>query len=416
MEALRQIIVVAAKELRIIARDRGALAILFLLPLLFGMMYGSLNMQVAQDDAAPTELVRAALVLEDDGAYGEQVAEALRGVKVVAWERADTLAQAEARVNSGELAAAVLLPEGMSAGLLAQQPMTLEVVADLAQPEAAAIVVSVVERVAAEAALWGELQHATGAALGAAGRLEEEAEPLGLVEAQAGAIMGRLAVLRDQSTITLKVEDQAGETVRGGIELFIAHLFPAFTVMFVFFTVGVSGAALLSERESGTLGRLLSAPVSRTVVITGKALGYVALACAQVVVLFAVARAAFGMPLGDSPAGLVALTLLVAMVATAMGMMIASLAHTAKQADTWGTLQGFVLGGLGGCIAIGATPLTRSGGVMASVARLTPQGNALEAYYSLMAENAGLVGILPEMGVLAAMGLAFGAVAAWRLR
>jgi len=208
----------------------------------------------------------------------------------------------------------------------------------------------------------------------------------------------------------------AGGEVRSGIEQFFALMFPGITVMFVFFIVGMSGSALLRERETGTLRRLLSAPVSPAAVIGGKALAYALLACAQVVVLFGVGRVAFGMPLGDSPAGLVVLTLLLGLVAATFGLMVASLARNAGQADNIGTLLAFLMAGLGGCIAISSTPATRQPGIMSILSRLTPQGNALEGYYSLMADNAGLGGIGPELLALAGFLALFVVVAAWRFR
>ena len=67
------------------------------------------------------------------------------------------------------------------------------------------------------------------------------------------------------------------------------------------------------------------------------------------------------------------------------------------------------------CIALSPTPLTRTEGFMSVVARLTPHGNAVDAYYSLMAEKAGMLQILPEL-VLLAMGVAFFLIAVWRFR
>jgi len=71
---------------------------------------------------------------------------------------------------------------------------------------------------------------------------------------------------------------------------------------------------------------------------------------------------------------------------------------------------------LGGCIAISPTPLTRTQGFMSVIARLTPHGHAVDAYYSLMAEKAGLIDVLPQLAVLLVMGAAFFLIAVWRFR
>lgn len=59
---------------------------------------------------------------------------------------------------------------------------------------------------------------------------------------------------------------------------------------------------------------------------------------------------------------------------------------------------------------------TRSEGFVAVLSRFTPHAHAIEAYCSLMAENAPLADILPQLGILAEMGVVFFVVAMWRFR
>ena len=61
-------------------------------------------------------------------------------------------------------------------------------------------------------------------------------------------------------------------------------------------------------------------------------------------------------------------------------------------------------------------PLTRAGGALGGIARLTPHAHAIEGYYSLMAENATLIQILPEIGILLGMGIVLFAIATWRFK
>jgi ABC-2 type transport system permease protein len=123
------------------------------------------------------------------------------------------------------------------------------------------------------------------------------------------------------------------------------------------------------------------------------------------------------MPLGKSPVGLVLLTLIVGLVATAMGMLVAALAKTPKQADNVGLVLGFVLAGIAGCMGGGGSePITRSEGFMAVLSRFTPHAHAIEAYYRLMAENGSFADILPQLGILVGMAVVFFVVAMWRFR
>ena len=187
--------------------------------------------------------------------------------------------------------------------------------------------------------------------------------------------------------------------------------------MFAFISLTWSSAALLVERETGTLRRLLASPLPRWAIVTGKSLAFGLLCCTQTVLMFGVGSLFFDMPLGRSPLTLVILTLVVALTSTAMGMLVASLAKSSEQASNIGVLLGFLLGVLGGCISIfSKVPLVRSEGFLGVIANLTPQGHAVDAYYRLMAENGAFLDALPRMAILMAMAVAFYGVAAWRLR
>jgi len=53
---------------------------------------------------------------------------------------------------------------------------------------------------------------------------------------------------------------------------------------------------------------------------------------------------------------------------------------------------------------------------MGVLSKLTPHAHAVEAYYSLMGENATLGQVLPEIGILVAMSIVFFLIAVWRFK
>ena len=418
MSAISHTLSVAWKEIQLISKDRGSLAVIFLLPLLFGSLYGGINLRMASNGDDPTILLDVCLVNEDAGIFGAEVAKALKGIDELQIETFDSVADAEQRVADGEATAAILIPADFTQKINAHTPTAIEVIVDPAQPESASIVTGIMNQVVAEVTIWGEVQYGIRTILDESGVLADaSAEVRHGVEAQnMGVIMTRLNEMRRTPAIVVTSEDLEGAKIEGGITLFFALMFPGITVMFVFFTVGMSGASLLNEREAGTLRRLLAAPIPRGAIIAGKMLAYMLLVCLQVVVLFGVANILFDMPLGKSPVALMLLTLVLALVATALGMLVAALSGTAQQADNIGMVLGFVLAGIGGCIAMSQTPLTRAEGFMGVLSNLTPHGHALEGYYRLMAENATFVQILPEIGILLAMGVVFFLIAMWRFK
>ena len=53
---------------------------------------------------------------------------------------------------------------------------------------------------------------------------------------------------------------------------------------------------------------------------------------------------------------------------------------------------------------------------MGTLANLTPHAHALEGYYSLMAEDATMLSVLPQMGIVLVFGAVFFLLAVWRFR
>jgi ABC-2 type transport system permease protein len=417
MKSIYYTLSVAGKEIRLILADRGALAVLLLLPILLGSLFAGLNLMLASDEGDPNILLDVILVNEDPGTFGSEVAKSVRGIDQLNVKHANTVSSAEQRVAEGEVAAAIIIPADFSEQIDSYTPTQIEVIIDPAQAETASIITGIMNQVAAEITIWGEIQYGIRTIMAESDLLAEaNPEQLRGIEAQnLGVIMTQLNELRRNPAIAVISENIEGAALKGGIELFITFLFPAFTVMFIFFIVGAESASLLHEREVGTLRRLLAAPLPRWTVIAGKMLAYGLLVCVQVVILFTLGYLAFDISLGRDPLALVVITLAVAFVAVSMGILVAAFAKSAKQADNIGMILAFVFAGIGGAFPTWP-PMFRSEGFIGILSKFTPHAHALEGYYSIMAENAGFAQILPQLGFLLLMGLVFFLIAAWRFK
>jgi ABC-2 type transport system permease protein len=417
MKSIYYTLSVAGKEIRIIVADRGLLAVLLLLPILLGSLFAGLNLMLANEEGDPNILLEVVLVNEDPGILGGEVAKSIQSIEQLNVDQTGTVSTAEQRVAEGAVAAAIIIPADFSEKIDSYTPTNIEVIIDPARAETASIVTGIMNQVVAEVTIWGEIQYGIRTIMTESDLLAKASpEELRGLEAQnLGVIMTQLNELRRNPAIAVISENLEGIAVESGIGLFITFLFPAFTVMFIFFIVGSESASLLQEREAGTLRRLLAAPLPRWTIIAGKMLAYGLLVCIQVVILFTLGHLAFDISLGSAPFALVAITLAVAFVAVSMGMVVAAFARTAKQADNVGMILAFVFAGIGGAFPTWP-PMFRSEGLIGVLSKFTPHAHALEGYYSVMAENAGFTQILPQLGFLLLMGLVFFLVAAWRFR
>lgn len=103
-------------------------------------------------------------------------------------------------------------------------------------------------------------------------------------------------------------------------------LFP-FTTMFL-----VTSVAMLRERTSGTLERLLSMPVGKGDLLTGYALAFGLVAVVQTSIAAAVALGPLGLDVRGSVALVVLLAVLDALLGTALGLLLSAFARTEFQA------------------------------------------------------------------------------------
>jgi ABC-2 type transport system permease protein len=417
MNSIYYTLSVAWKEIQVISKERAWLVILFLLPLMIGSFMGGANLVMSRSQS-DVILLDVGLVNLDTGTIGLEMTKAIQAINQLNVTVYADVASAEQPVAKGAAAAAIVIPADFSQKIDSYIPTIVEVIVDPAEPESANLVTGIMKQVVGEFTIWGEVQYGVRSIMGEAGVLASaSAQEARAIQAQnLGVIMTRINQMRTNPVIDLTLESPVKAETGGTIQTFFAYLFPGLTVMFIFFIVPMSSESLLGERETGTLRRLLTATIPRGSILAGKMLAFMLLACMQVVVVFAIAGALFGTPLGKSPLGLIVLTLIVAFNATALGMMVAALAKTTKQADNIGLILAFVLAGLGGAMAMSAQPLYRSGGFISVLSNLTPHAHAVEGYYRLMAENASFIQVLPQMGILLGMGIVFFLIAVWRFK
>ena len=417
MNNIRNALSVFWKELQIFVRDRGMLAVLFLLPLLLGSLVGGMNLKINQSEGNPEILLDVHVINQDSGVFGDQLEAALLDIDVLNVLSADSPESAEDNVAKGDIMAAIIIPAGFTQDIESHIPTQIDVFVDPAIPDSTSIVTGIINQAADEITIWGEIAFGVRTILDESGLLTEASQQVQqAVAAQTlGTIMTTLNEMRRDPAIVVASQDIEGVAIQGGIEKYIAYVFAAFSVMFIFFIVGFASSSLLVEREDGTLPRILASPISKGSVIGGKMLAYMLLACAQVALLFAVGAVFFEMPLGQDPIALILLTLAVAFVASSMGMLVAALSKNSRQADNISMILAFVFAALGGAIPLTGSPITRTEGFMGTVSLITPHGQAVEGFYRLNAEAGGFGDVTIQIGVLLLMGVVLMAIASRRL-
>jgi ABC-2 type transport system permease protein len=426
MNTIKNTLTMCKKDLKVLFRDRGQLAVLFLLPLLLALFYGVPYAALGDSKGPggePRLVIKAYIVNEDQGPYGAQVEAILRDIRPLRLVGARTVGAADEKVAEGEAPAAIIIPSDFSARINANQPVRVRLIKDPAHQEEARAVAGILNEVLTELRVRAEVEYGIRAVYAKAGVLETvDPESVRAMQAQTmGTIWTAVQEIRQNPAIAVQREDlgdeQAEELTVGGIAF--AGFGPMFATMFAFFLIGSMAESILREKAAGSLRRLLAAPVHRGTIIAGKMLAFIGVVFLQMLLLLGVGNLFFEMPLGHSPLGLVALTLALALAATGLGMLVGSLARTQKQAGAIGMIVSFVL--FFGSGAIGAS-IGRTGiefgleGIRYYLSQLTPHAHAYDGYSQLMLQGAGVVDILPNILVLFGFGVVFFLIGLWRFR
>jgi ABC-2 type transport system permease protein len=191
------------------------------------------------------------------------------------------------------------------------------------------------------------------------------------------------------------------------------YLVPSYTVMFVFFIVQLMARSLIGERDTGTLNRLLIVPVRRSGLMAGKAVPFLMVSLVQTVILFLAGKVLFHMSWGEYPWMLLPVIFATSLAATALGLVVATIARNDSQVTAYGNFLVLILAGVSGCLM----PRAWEPELMQQVGLVTPHAWALIAYDHLLSRDVPNLHVVWNCcAMLIGFALSFFAVAWWRFR
>lgn len=182
-------------------------------------------------------------------------------------------------------------------------------------------------------------------------------------------------------------------------------------LLFVFITAMTGSAAVVQARRWGVLDRVLAGPTSPGSVVAGLALGQLAVAGVQAVVIVAATALLFDVDWGD-PVATTAVVVLFSLVAAAAGLLFGSLLRNEEQVSGLGVPISLAAAVLGGCML----PLELFPDPLRALANLTPHAWGNVAFAEIVRRGGGLVDVLPQLAALAGFAIVLGGAAAVALR
>jgi ABC-2 type transport system permease protein len=364
---MRSALVILAKDLRQRVRDRSALLVAIVVPLVLASIFGLIFHNAIGGRVTFT----FALVDQDRGVAAQAFRRALTPLErggLIGLRPEPTLAAAQDAIDRDRVSAAFVLPAGLSGAIATGRPASLRVLGNVD----ASIGTQVAQSLAQAYTQRINTARTVTAAAGA-----------GRISQLAAAELSPAIAIADVSTRSRQLD--AGTFYAAGT-----------TVFFLFFTVQFGISSILEERRDGTLARVLAAPIGRGTVLFGKLLTSLVLGFVSMAVLALATHFLLSAHWGN----VVGVAILIAagvLAATAIMTLVATLARTPDQAQSWQAMVAVVMGMLGGTFF----PVAQAGGLLAALSLATPQAWFLRGVENLTGGASATAVVAPVAAMLA---------------
>ena len=197
--------------------------------------------------------------------------------------------------------------------------------------------------------------------------------------------------MSDAATDDMRNSQPEPDSASDGSNRVYRFVVPAYTVLFVFFLVTVMGRSFILERELGTLRRLRTSPISSSSILTGKTLPFLLLSVIQTFILLAAGRLVFGMSWGVRPWLILPVVVSTSLAATTLGLAFAAFVRTDSQVSAIGNLIVLATAGISGCLV----PRNWMPELSQKISLITPHAWSLDAYRELLTNDD------PDVGTVA---------------
>ncbi len=374
------------KDLYLFTSDRRALlmslAVPFFLMFIVGTIIGSLG------GSSGTSIVDTPIYVADQGAVSQQIVQALQQVPNLNLETQASAADARSPVENGDRAAAIIIPDGLSASVEQGNPASITIVTTPSSQDYRALVVESIVR--------NVLQNYTAAniaaqvAVNAVQSTGASANPTAVAEQarqQASQQLAQPPVIGISTETATQTVDTSGYN----------QVVPGYALMFALFAVTGGVGSILEEKEAGVWKRLLIAPMSRWSLLGGKLLAQFLIALGQITLLFVVGYIVFGINLGSVP-GIALLIISTALAATAFSMLLVSFIKNRRQLSPVTTITVLAFSALGGSW----WPLYLMPNWLQQAGKVTLSAWAMIGFNNLMIFNQGFTSAVPSILVLIA--------------
>ncbi|MRS12638.1 MAG: ABC transporter permease [Actinobacteria bacterium] len=396
---MRRLLSIAAKDARILTRDRAALLVMLGMPLALIFILGSALGSIGQGGSLD---IQVAIVNQDEGDTGERFVDGLTESQDIAAifniEVRDDAGEVRADVEKGDLTAALIIPEDLSEKIVAGKPVGLEVLQDPGSKIAAGIWAGVVRAGVANASAQIIAAQTLEDLFTGASMQGGSAPPPGQASQTPRLSFDAVAVREIEVEVQKRVS-------------MLSYYAAGMTGMFLLFGSMFGAFSFVRERREQTLARMLATPASKVVIAGGKALGVLLVGAGQFLVLLVGTRLLFRVDWGQNVVGTVLVGLAETVAAAGLAMTFSALGRSERAIG--GIAPAFIMlfAATGGSMI----PTEQLPEFLLPAQVISPVYWTINGLLDLM-RGATLGDVLPNVGALLAIGAVLFAFGTWRLR
>ncbi len=376
------VLVIAAKDLRQRLRDRSAIVIGLVAPLVIAALM-SLAFQGVEGFHFTMGVVRI-----DRGPLTSALVAALRDRdlrSIVTIRLITDRREAGAALRERSIQAALVIPAGFSSSVVGAHPLALKVLTSVDSATAGDITASLASSFVAQL----------------------NADRLSVATALAAGVPPQSAASLAQEAATLRIPEQVLQRGAGAKPLkAVSYYSPAMAIFFALFLVSFSARSFFADRSQGMIERMRAAPLRPLEILAGKALSVFVFGISSLAVVAIVTTLVFGAQWG-SPLQVAAVCGAMVLAIVCLTAIVIGVARTQRQAEGIASAVVFGLALLGGnFIMISSEPE-----VMRRLALLTPNGWALRAFSDLATIGGGWHTVAEPLAAMLAFSVVTGGIA-----
>ena len=387
---------IALKDLVQLSRDFKTFMFLLIMPILFTFLFGYAFGGFGGNDS--DSRLPVGYISQDDNWITDELHDLLSESEVIRLEENLFLSPSdlERLVADGDLAAAVIVPDGYGRAVLKDKTVRLIVFADTGTQAWTTI----------EAELFTVSSRVDGAVRTATilEKMELEGVPFDYAFEQTLSAWDEPPITINE-TSSLALQETSNESSA------LAHTSPGMMLQFAIAGLLTAAQIIVTERKSRTLQRLLTTATRRIHILLGHHLAIFLLIFTQFTILIIFGQFVLNVNYLRLPSATMLVAFCAALCISALGLLIGILAKTEEQAITFSLIPMFMFSGLGGAWV----PLEFTGETFQAIGHLSPVAWGMDGFENICARGLGFESVLIPSAALAGYAAMFFLLAVWRL-